>query len=66
VLLPEFPAERVDEEQYDLFWLGIGAAEAIRREERPKLFAGEQIMQRVGDIAEAVIGIDRLQQRGAD
>jgi hypothetical protein len=66
VLLPELPAECIDEEQYHPLRARVRAAETIRRQQRPERFAGEQVMQCAGNVAEAVIGVDGLQQGRAE
>src|SRR5262249_13542127 len=59
ILTPELPAERVDEKQHDLLRLAVAAAETVRGQQGATLGAGEQVLDGIGNIAEAVIGIDR-------
>ena len=58
--LPELPAERIEEDEHDLLRARIGAAEAVRRQQRAALRAGQQELDGVWDVAERVVLVDRL------
>jgi hypothetical protein len=54
IILPELPAERIDEDDDDLVGARIGPAEAIGRQQRSAARTRQQVFDRVGDVAEGV------------
>src|SRR5262249_3117467 len=55
---PELPAEGIHQEQHDLLGLRIAAAEAVGWQQGSLAGAGEKELDRAGNIAEGVVGIE--------